>query len=114
MVRGKASYIDYFIYFLPVEWMKDVLLVMTSKNLERSPVSWGEILAYLGLWILMSYVATGVNMRTYRDNSCPSPFKVAPFRLHSFMSFDRFDTITKYLSFTDHTSSLYRDKFWEV
>ena len=23
VVRGKASYIDYFIYCLPVEWMKD-------------------------------------------------------------------------------------------
>ena len=39
VVRGKASYIDYFIYFLPVEWMKDVLLGMTNKNLEGSPVS---------------------------------------------------------------------------
>ena len=33
VVKGKASYIDYFIYFLAVEWMKYVLLEMTSKNL---------------------------------------------------------------------------------
>ena len=40
-VKGKAIYIDYFIYFLPVEWMKDVLLGMKSKNLEGSPLRWG-------------------------------------------------------------------------
>ena len=58
LVRGKASYIYYFIYFLPVELMKDVLLVIISKNLEESSVIWGEILTYLGLWLLMSSVHT--------------------------------------------------------
>ena len=48
-MRGKASYIEYFVYFLSVECMKDVLLVITSKNLEESPVSWGKILTYIGL-----------------------------------------------------------------
>ena len=33
VVRGKASCIDYFIYFLPVECMKYVLLGITSNNL---------------------------------------------------------------------------------
>ena len=63
--RGKASYIDYFIYVLPVEWKIDVLLGMTSKNLEGSPVSWGKILTYLGLWLLIFSVATGGNVRAY-------------------------------------------------
>ena len=112
-VRGKASYIDYFIYFLPVELMKYVLLGMTSKNLEGSFVSWGKMLTYLGLWLLVFYVTTGLNMHAYWDNSYTSPFKVAPFRLHSFSSFARFGAIKKDLSFTDHTPSLYRDKFWE-
>ena len=94
--------------------MKDVLLVITSKNLEGSPVSWGEVLNYLGLWLLMSYVATGVNTRAYWDNSDPSPFKDDPFRLHSFMTFARFDAITRALSFTGHTPPLYIDTFWEV
>ena len=84
-MRGETSYIDYFIYFLPVEWMKDVLLVMTSKNLEGSPVSWGEMLTYLGLWLLMSSITTGGNKRAYWDNSYPSSFKGDPFRLQSFM-----------------------------
>ena len=75
---------------------------------------WGEMLTYLGLWILMSSVAIGGNTRAYWDDPYPSPFKVAPFILHSFMSFARFDAITKALSFTDHTPPLYRDKFWEV
>ena len=77
-------------------------------------MSWGEMLTYLGLCIIMSSVATGVNMCAYWDNSDPIPFKGAPFRLHSLMSFAHFDTITKALSFTDHTPPLYRDKFWEV
>ena len=53
-------------------------------------------------------------MRTYEDNSDPSPFKGSPFRIHIFMSFARFDAITKSLSFTYHTPPLYRDKFCEV
>ena len=62
----------------------------------------------------MSYVATEGNMRAYWDNSDLSPFKGAPFRLHSFMSFACFDAIKKALSFTDLTPPLYRDKIWEV
>ena len=109
---GEESYIDYFIYVLPVEWMKDLLLGMSSNNHEGSPVIWGETLTYLGLWILVSSVGTGGYTRTYWDNSDPSIFKGAPFRLHSFMSFERFDTIPKALSFTDHTNPLYRVKLW--
>ena len=41
VVRGEASYIYYFISFLPVDWMKDVLLGMTSNNREGGPVSRG-------------------------------------------------------------------------
>ena len=59
VVRGEASYIDYFIYVLPVEWKIDVLLVMTSNNLEGSLLSWREMLTYLGLWLLVSSIAAG-------------------------------------------------------
>ena len=75
---------------------------MTSKDLERGTFRWGEIITYLGLWLLMSSVATGGNTRAYWDNSDPSTFKGAPFRLHSFMSFVSFDAITKSISFTYH------------
>ena len=85
VVRGEGGFIDYFIYFLPVERMKCVLLGMTSKNLEGSPASWGKMPTYLGLWLLVYSIATGGNNRAYLDNSDPSPFKRAPFILHSFM-----------------------------
>ena len=94
--------------------MKDVLLGMTSKNLEGSPVSWGEMLNYIDLCLLMSSIATGVNTRTYWDNKYPSPFKGAHCRLHSVVTFSRVGAITKSLSFTDHSPPLYSDKFWEV
>ena len=63
-----------------------MLLIMTSENLEGNPVRWGEILTYLGLWILMSPITAGGNMRAYWDNSDPSPSKGSPFRIHSLMS----------------------------
>ena len=57
------------------------------------------MLTYLGLWILISSVATDINTRTYWYNSDPSPFKGAPFILHIFISFARFDAIKNlYLS----------------
>ena len=65
--------------------MQDVSLGMPSKNIEGSPVSWGEMITHLGLWILMYYVATGGNTHAYWDNSDPSTFKGAPFRIHIFM-----------------------------
>ena len=114
VVRGKASYIDYFIYFLPIEWMKDVLLGITSKNLEGIPVRWGKLLTYLGLWLLMSSFVTGVNTRAYWYNLDPIPFKVSPFIPHIFISFACFDAITKALYFIDHAPPLYRDKVWGV
>ena len=61
------------------------------------------MLTYLGLWLLMSSVATGGNTCAYWDNSDPSTFKGSPFRLHGFISFARFNAITKALYFTDHT-----------
>ena len=94
--------------------MKDVLLGMTSKNLEVSPVSWGLMITYLGLWILMYFIATGGNTRAYWDNLDSSLFKGDLFRLHILMSFALFDAITKPISFTDHTTPLYRHKFWQV
>ena len=92
--------------------MKDVLLGMTSKNFEGSPVIWLEMLTYLGLWLLISSVATGGNTHAYWDNPYLSPFKGAPFRINSFMSFARFGAITESLYFTDPTPPLYIDKFW--
>ena len=86
--------------------MKDVLVGMTSMNLEGTPVSLDKMLTYIWLWLRMSSDATGGNTRAYWDNSDPNPFRVAPFRLHSFMSFSRFDEITKALYFTDHTTPL--------
>ena len=94
--------------------MKYLLLGITSKNLEGSTMSWGEMLTYLGLWILMSAVTNGGNNHIYWDHSYPSNFKGDPFIIHSFMSFARFDAITKALYFTDSAPPLYRDNFWEV
>ena len=48
--------------------MKDVLLGMKSKNLEGIPLRWGKMLTFIGLWLLMSSVATGGNTRVYWDN----------------------------------------------
>ena len=94
--------------------MKDVFLGMTSKNTEGIHLSWDKRLTHIGLWILISSVATEVNMCTYWDNSDPSPFKDAPFILHIFMPFTCFYAITKALPLTDHAAPVYRVKFWEV
>ena len=54
--EGELYWLFYII--LPFEWMKDLYLVMTRKNLEGSSVRWGEIPTYLELWLLMYSVAT--------------------------------------------------------
>ena len=53
-----ATYMDYFIYFLLEEYIKQILLVQTNK-LVREEISWGEFLVYIGLWLLLATMSTG-------------------------------------------------------
>ena len=63
---NNSLYMDWFMYFLPVNYMKNVLLVKTNEVDETNDdITWGELLVYLGLWLLMSTTVSGCDRRSY-------------------------------------------------
>ena len=63
-----SKYIDYFLYFLPVDFFKDVILTATNREMKNGAggeMTWGEFVQYIGLWMLMSTVASGVDRRYF-------------------------------------------------
>ena len=56
------SYADIFLHLFMIKWLKEVLLVLIIKSLvagrERS-LLYGELLWYIGLWLLMATYGVG-------------------------------------------------------
>ena len=114
---GGSKYIDYFLYFLPVDYFKEVILIQTNdatKNGSEGEMTWGEFVRYIGLWLLISTVAYGGDCRSYFSNNPVSPWKGAPWRLGAYMTGWKFERITSSLRLTDTPTPSYRDKFHEV
>lgn len=63
------SYLDYFLYSLPDEYITKIFLNESNKTGKNENITWGGILLYIGLWFLMSSTATGCDQRSYWDNS---------------------------------------------
>ena len=109
-----SSYLDYYIYFLPTDYIQNILLKESNKAGNNENITWGELLVYIGLWFLMASTATGCDRRSYWDNSPTNPWNGAPYRFNEYMSLTRFDYITKILTFHSPPFPEYTDKFHEV
>ena len=96
-----------------MQWMEDVLLQETSKNLEGPPVTKGEFLRWMGLWFFMATCA-GFSKQQYFSATEINNKTGAPYRLNEWMSRNRFNAILGALTFTNVKPPTYRDKFWEV
>ena len=53
------SILEWFLRFLPRQYVQDVLIPETNKSLEDTdmPLTFGEFLRWLGLWLLMSTIS---------------------------------------------------------
>jgi hypothetical protein len=101
-----------FLTFLPMKWVKDVLLVETNKHIDK-PVTMGEFLRWLGLWFTMA-MHHFKDRRSFWSTKEVDVFAGAPVRLGEYMSRNRFENILSSLCFTDTTPPAYKDHFWEV
>ena len=109
--------IDYFRYFLPVDYFKEVIMVQTNnamKNGSGCKMTWGNFVQYIGLWILMSMVVYGGDRCSYFSQDPFSPLKGAPCRLDGYMTRWKFNRITSSLQLMDTSTPPYRDKFHKV
>ena len=46
-IDPSATYIDYFIYFLPVTYIKEILIIQTNKQGKEEDIMWGKLLFIL-------------------------------------------------------------------
>ena len=90
-----------------------VLIPHTNNIIKGSPLSIGEFLSFIGLWLFVtSHI--GYNRRdVFADNSIDI-FGSAPIRLNVYMAVHRFKNTISALSFTDITIPYLKDKFFEV
>ena len=116
-IPQSLSYIYIFLHCLPLKWLPIVLLKSTSratKEADITPLTYGYILRYLGLWILMStcygWKREGFGVFTPFDQEA----NPCPYCLRKFMSKSCFDFITHKLSFTKNNSPPYVDKLWKI
>ena len=109
------SILDWFLRFLPRQYIANVLIPETNKSLEDTdmPLTFGEFLRWLGLWFLMSTIS-GVPREEFWSSSDVSMFYGAPFRLHSLMTKRRFNSILAALKYTDVPFPPFKDKIHEV
>ena len=80
---------------------------------EQNPVSCGEFLCWIGLWILMSTV-DGSNRQSFWLSKDINMFEGAPFRLTRYMSRNCFEEILLAISYTNKCPPQMLDKFWEI
>lgn len=105
--------LGWFLLFIPMAYITTVLLVETNKVLPGKKLLLGEFIRFIGLWLLMSTTA-GCSRSSFFEQTEPSPWEGAPFRLNEYMSKKRFEDIISSLRFTNVAAPTYRDKFWQV
>ena len=77
------SILEWFLRFLPRQYVQDVLIPETNKSLEDTdvPLTFGEFLRWLGLWLLMSTSISGIPREDFWATSeisvlwCPLPLQ---------------------------------------
>ena len=92
--------------------MVEVMIPTMNKSLKTS-VSYGALLSWIGLWILMS-TADGSDRHSFWSTKDPNMYEGAPFRLTSLMSRNHFEEILGSISYTSNNPPELLDKFWEV
>jgi hypothetical protein len=106
---------EWFLLFLPDNWMRTVLLAELNKNIMGGKeVEWPEFLRFIGLLLLMATVQVGCDRRSWFEDTEPSEFEGAPFRLQKYMSRSRFESILSALRYTSEPPPAYKDKFHQV
>ena len=96
----------------PKKFVEDVMIPGMNKSLVP-PISYGEVLSWLGLWILMSTV-DGSDHQSFCSMKEPNKFDGAPFRLNEYMSRKRFEEILGAITYTASNPPAMLDRFWEV
>ena len=80
-----------FEHLFPKNFLQEVMIPTMNRKLSN-PVSYGELLSWIGLWVLMSMV-DGSDRWSFWSSKEVNIYEGAPFRLMKFMSRNRFEEI---------------------
>ena len=112
------SLLQIFQKLFPWIWFESIFVVQTSAALEASkcaPTNVGEMLCYLGIWLLMATVS-GYRRDDFWGPDLPHDMKAnhVPYNFGIYMSAKHFKTITANLQFTNTQPPACRDPIWQV
>ena len=102
-----------FEWLFPRKYIEDVILTETNKVLDKELVTYGELLRWMGLWVLISTV-DGSDRRSFWSSKSVNMYEGAPFRLGNYMTRTRFEEILSSLCYTDESPPTLLDRFWEI
>ena len=106
--------LDTFETFFPTNYVNEVILPEMRKHMTtKAPLTYGEFLRFLGLWLIMATIQ-GPSRHEFWKREQVDMFFGAPFRLTEFMSKTRFEDILASLTYTNKAAPAYRDGFHEV
>ena len=105
-------YVQLFVGLFPANLL-DTMVTEMNKNISGDPITYGKLLKWIGLWVLMSTV-DGSDRRSFWSTRDIDIFHGAPFRLTAFMSRNRFENILNNLVYNAVNPPDFRDRFWEV
>ena len=85
----------------------------TNKVLDQQPVTYGELLHRIGLWVLILTV-DGSNRRSVWSSKSVNIYEGAPCWLGMYMSCTHFEEILSSIHYTDESPPILLDVFWEI
>ena len=97
----------------PHKYVKDVILTERNKVLDQQPVTYGELLRWVRLWVLISTI-DGSDRRSFWSLKSVNMYEGAPFRLGEYMTHTHFEEILSSLCYTDESPPTLLDHFWEI
>ena len=95
----QLTLLNWFMILFPMEWVRNVLIPSTNKKL-KVPMTLKEFFVFLGCLLTMARFG-GHSRHEWWHKSPPSILRGAPFRLHEYMSYRRFEQIDKALTLTN-------------
>ena len=97
----------------PKKWILETVIPSTNNQLGEEPLSYGELLRWIGLWILMLTV-DGSDCQSFWSNKNVNTFEGAPFWLNNFMTRNRFEKILNNTTYMNCEPPAFHDHFWEI
>ena len=89
------------------------MIAETNKILDQHPLSYGELLRWISLWVFISTV-DGSDCWSFWLMKKINMYEGAPFHLSSYMTQRRFEEILSALGHTNRSPTQQHDQFWDI